>query len=79
MDSFIYAPPGQEIRMEIREAEYQKKDALRLDIRVQEPLVTYSAIARIEHGRLFIKGKPFTPPWGDLKHALWAHGVQFTY
>ena len=51
----------------------------RLDIRVHEPLVAYSAPVRIEHGRLFIKGGQITPPRGDLNRALRAYGVQLAY
>ena len=47
MTAFVYTPPGKETpRIEIKKAEHQPPEGLRLDVRVHEPFMTYPVSVR---------------------------------
>ena len=71
MGPFIYDSPTQDLRIEIREADYQPEDARRLELQMSEPFVTYEAVARIKNGRMGVVGKsPILAPLGEVERAV---------
>lgn len=70
MDDFTYDSPTQDLRIAIREADYQPEHARRLALQVFEPRVIYPAIVRIQRGHRSVGGGQITPDLGEVERAV---------